>query len=94
MIDAAPAAAVDWSTVASMLHSPGNTMSADRADQIQAEIREKLTMGERLHLAREMSDLARGLLRARIRMEHPDWSERQVAREVLRAAFAPHDCPI
>jgi len=71
-----------------------NTMSANRADKIQAEIHEQLTMSERLRLTCEMSELARDLLRARIRMEHPDWSERQVTLEVLRAAFAPYPCPV
>ena len=69
-------------------------MSPDRADQIQAEILKTLSMGERLELARDMSELARGLLRARIRAEHPEWSESQVTREIVRSAFVPQPCPI
>jgi hypothetical protein len=44
---------------------------------------------QRLRTAFEMSDLARGLCRARIRQQHPEWSDVQVTRELVRSAFAP-----
>jgi len=48
---------------------------------------------DRMLLAYEMSMFARELFRARIRTEHPDWDEAQVARELLRIAFLPHPMP-
>jgi hypothetical protein len=48
---------------------------------------------ERMLLAYEMSMFARDLCRARIRTEHPDWDETQVAHELLRIAFLPHPMP-
>ncbi len=68
-------------------------MPADHADQLQLEIQRRMTGAERLHLAFEMSDLARGLCRARIRQQHPEWSEEQVTRELVRSAFSPHPSP-
>jgi Rv0078B-related antitoxin len=42
---------------------------------------------QRLLIALEMSLFARELTSARIRQEHPQWSEAQVAGEILRLAF-------
>jgi hypothetical protein len=36
---------------------------------------------------------ARELSRVRIRREHPEWSETQIARELLRLAFLPASLP-
>ena len=44
-------------------------------------------------LAFEMSEFARELARAGIRKDHPEWSEWQVARELLRLAFLPEPLP-
>jgi hypothetical protein len=44
-------------------------------------------------LALEMSLFARALAKARIQQEHPDWTESEVARELLRLAFLPHPLP-
>jgi len=41
------------------------------------------------HLAKVLSELAR----AGIRQEHPDWTEAQVAHELLRLAFLPQPMP-
>jgi hypothetical protein len=48
---------------------------------------------QRLLLAFEMTEFARELCRARIRQEHPDWSERQITRELVRLAFFPAPPP-
>jgi len=48
---------------------------------------------ERLMLAFEMSLFARELAREGIRRDHPDWTEAQVARELLRLAFLPEPLP-
>jgi len=61
--------------------------------KIQLEIERAMTGEERLIRALEMSVFARDLAKARIRSDHPDWSETQVAREVLRLAFLPDPLP-
>jgi hypothetical protein len=52
-----------------------------------------MTEGQRLLLALDMSLFARALARARIRQEHPEWTEGEVARELLRLAFFPQPLP-
>jgi len=59
----------------------------------QVEILRKLTGAERLRTAFEMSDLVRELSLTRLREEHPDWSDAQLKRELLRYAFLPDDLP-
>lgn len=63
------------------------------AQAVQLQIHRAMTEEQRLLLALEMSLFARALARARIRQEHPDWTEGQVARELLRLAFLPHPLP-
>jgi len=48
---------------------------------------------QRLLLAYEMSMFARELNGTRLRGEHPEWSEAQIARELLRLAFFPKPLP-
>ncbi|HKT07867.1 MAG TPA: hypothetical protein VJR24_08230 [Gemmatimonadaceae bacterium] len=55
--------------------------------RMQLAAQRRLTGEQRLALAFEMSRLARQLLIARLGQEHPDWSLRQIEREVLRSAF-------
>lgn len=52
-----------------------------------------MTEEQRLLLALDMSLFARALAKARIRQEHPEWAEGQVARELLRLAFLPQPLP-
>jgi hypothetical protein len=52
-----------------------------------------MTEEQRLLLALEMSLFARSLAKAGIRHEHPDWTDGQVARELLRLAFLPQPLP-
>jgi len=44
---------------------------------------------QRLLMALEMSLFARELAKERIRQEHPEWAETQIARELLRLALLP-----
>jgi len=60
---------------------------------MQLEIERAMTGEERLIRALEMSELAREFAKARIRSDHPDWSEAQITREVLRLAFLPRPLP-
>lgn len=46
-----------------------------------------------MRLAYEMSLFVRDLARARIRLDHPDWDETRIARELLRIAFFPDSLP-
>jgi len=41
----------------------------------------------------EMSEFSREMCRAGIRQQHPDWTDAQVAREVLRFDFFPQPLP-
>jgi len=53
----------------------------------------RLTAVERLSLALDMSLLARDLSRTRLRLQHPDWTDDEVEREVLRYAFPSTPLP-
>ena len=48
---------------------------------------------QRLLMAFEMSMFARELASVRIRQERPGWTEKQVARELIRLAFLPVPLP-
>jgi hypothetical protein len=63
------------------------------AERVQTEVLRGLSCEQRLLTALEMSDLTRELARARIRREHPEWTENQVIRELLRIAFLPGPLP-
>ena len=63
------------------------TDTSPEADALQIEIYRSMTGAERMALALEMSEWLRELARSRVRADHPDWSDYQVNREVLRYAF-------
>lgn len=69
------------------------TDTSPAADAVQLRIQRAMTEEQRLLLALEMSLFARTLARAGIREERPDWTEDQVARELLRLAFLPQSLP-
>jgi hypothetical protein len=48
---------------------------------------------QRLLLALDMSLFARELAKEGVRRDHPEWTEAQVARELLRLAFLPSSLP-
>jgi hypothetical protein len=48
---------------------------------------------ERVQLAYDMSMFVRELMKEGIRRDHPEWSEEQTAREMLRRAFFPAPLP-
>jgi hypothetical protein len=52
-----------------------------------------MTGEQRLLLALEMCEFARGLNRARLRGEHSEWSAAQIDRELMRLAFFPRPLP-
>jgi hypothetical protein len=63
------------------------------AQAIQDEIHRRMTGEERLKLAFEMSEMARNFALARLRREHPDWTEWELKRELLRYAFGAQPWP-
>jgi len=63
------------------------------AQRALLQIQLAMTWEQRLLMALEMSLFARALAEARIRCEHPGWTETQVARELLRLAFLPEPLP-
>jgi hypothetical protein len=64
------------------------------ADAIQFEIHRSMSGEQRVLLAYEMSMFGRELNRARLQGEHPDWTEAQINRELLRLAFFPQPLPV
>jgi hypothetical protein len=60
---------------------------------LQISIQRRLTGPERLCLALEMSDAARHLALARLKRDHPDWSDWELKRELLRYAFGSAPLP-
>jgi len=67
--------------------------TSPEAAEIQLAIFRRMTGEQRLRLALEMSDFARGLSLSRIRSEHPHWSDWEVKRELLRLEFLPEPLP-
>ena len=63
------------------------------AKELQMRIESSMTGEERLLEALEMSVFARELAKAKIRGDHPEWSESQITREALRLAFLPEPLP-
>lgn len=75
------------------IHSVLHNDTCPAAQAVQLEIVRRMSGEERILLAFEMSLFARELAKAGIRRDHPDWSESQVARELLRLAFFPAPLP-
>lgn len=64
------------------------TDTSPAAAAAQADALRRLPAARRLELAVDMSLMARALLAARLRTEHPEWSETEVTRQVLRLTLA------
>ena len=69
------------------------TDTSPSAKALQLQIQRAMSGEERLLLALEMSLFARELAKERIRREHPEWPEVEVARELVRLAFLPASVP-
>ncbi|HYH83347.1 MAG TPA: hypothetical protein VEX86_26370 [Longimicrobium sp.] len=65
--------------------------TSEDAEQVQLGVFRKMTGEQRLKLPLEMSDFAREL--SRIRAAHPEWSDWEVKRELLRLDFLPDPLP-
>jgi hypothetical protein len=53
----------------------------------------RMSPAQRLDLALEMSNDLRALTRARLRREHPEWTDRELQIELFRLAFLPGPLP-
>jgi len=69
------------------------TDTTPEAQARQIEIQRSMSGEQRLSPAYEMSMFARHLAREGIRRDHPEWTEAQLARELLRLAFLPAPLP-
>jgi hypothetical protein len=67
--------------------------TAPAAKKLQIEIEAAMTGEQRILRAIEASLLAREFTKSGIRAAHPDWTEAQVARELLRLQFFPRELP-
>jgi hypothetical protein len=63
------------------------------AARVQAELLRGMTGEQRVKRVFQMSNLMRRIAVARIRSEHPEWSEWEIKRELLRLAFLPDPLP-
>jgi hypothetical protein len=68
--------------------------TSPEAAVIQASIHRRLTGAQRLQIAVEMSQLAREFALTRLRNVHPDWSDAQLKRELLRYSFLSTGTPL
>ena len=60
---------------------------------MQFEMYQRMTGEQRVALAFDMSIMGRELARAGIKHNHPEWTDRQVERELIRFAFLPAPLP-
>ena len=63
------------------------------AEAVQLQVLAGMSGEKRLLLAIEMSEFARELAKEGIRLQHPDWPETLVVRELIRLAFFPKPLP-
>ena len=63
------------------------------AASVQASVHRRLSGAERLRIALDMSVTVRAFALARLRREHPGWSERELMLELVRIAFLPAEPP-
>ena len=82
-----------WSGCEGRRYTVQVTDTSPEAAALQISIQRKMTGAERLRLALEMSYAVRELALARLRREHPDWSDWELKRELLRYAFGSASLP-
>jgi hypothetical protein len=70
-------------------------MKANDREALLAQVRvhRRLSGVERMRIAFEMSLTTRELALTRLRQQHPNWSEPELKRELLRYAFLPSQLP-
>jgi hypothetical protein len=71
-----------------MMSPMPKTDTSPAAAEAQVGALRRLLPERRLELAVDMSLTARALVGARLRTEHPEWSETEVHRQLLRLTLA------
>ena len=69
------------------------TDTSPAAAAVQLSIQRAMSGEQRVLLAVEMCESTREFARKGIQNDHPEWSEAQVARELLRRTFLPDPLP-
>jgi hypothetical protein len=69
------------------------TDTSPSAQALQLQILRAMGGEQRLLMALEMSLFTRELAKQGIREQHPDWSNAEVAYELIRRAFLPDPVP-
>ena len=67
--------------------------TSPEAARVQLEILRNMTGEQRVQIAVDMTNFMRRMTMSRIRAEHPEWTDWQVKRELLRIAFLPDPLP-
>jgi len=62
-------------------------------EAMQIRLLRSMSVERHLEIALEISLLSRELMKAGVRNQHPDWSDREIEREVHRLAFFPEPLP-
>jgi hypothetical protein len=69
------------------------TDTSPSAQALQIQLQRAMGGEQRLLLAFEMSLFVRELASQQIREENPEWSDTEVAHELIRRAFQPRQVP-
>jgi hypothetical protein len=75
------------------IHAMPASDTSPAAQAMQLRVLREMSGEQRILMALEMSLFTRELAAVRIRQEHPEWQETEVAREPLRLAFLPDPLP-
>ncbi|HET9405774.1 MAG TPA: hypothetical protein VFO39_00910 [Candidatus Sulfotelmatobacter sp.] len=67
--------------------------TSPEAEAVQLRILRSMTGEQRVQIAFDLTTLTQEFARAGIRADHPEWSESQITRELLRRAFLPNPMP-
>ena len=70
-----------------------HTDTSPDVERLRIERLRRMTGEERIRIAFRLSDFTRRAAASRIRSEHPDWTDRQVKRELVRISFLPEPLP-
>lgn len=76
-----------------MLCMPPPLDTTPEIEAMQIRIFRGMTIEQHLEAALEISLLSRALMRAGVCDQHPDWSDKEIEREVYRLAFFPQPLP-
>lgn len=67
--------------------------TSPEAEAVQLSIYKRMTGSQRVRIAIELSMMTRKLTLSRLRSQHPEWSEFELKRELLRYAFGDQPLP-